>query len=61
MIEKEGLVVASKVRGYIKATANMKCSSAVIDNLSSKVREMCDKAIENAKSANRRTVLEKDF
>ncbi|WP_124032217.1 hypothetical protein [Olavius algarvensis spirochete endosymbiont] len=61
MAEKEALVVASKIKAYIRTTANMKCSSAVIDNLSDKVREMCDEAIENAKSAKRKTVQEKDF
>ena len=61
MAEKETLVVASKVKAYIKTTADMKCSAAVIDSLSDKVREMCDTAIENAKSAKRKTVQDKDF
>lgn len=61
MATKEVLVVASKVKAYIKTTADMKCSSDVIGNLSDKVREMCDDAIENAKFAKRKTVLEKDF
>ena len=50
MAEKETLVVASKVKAYIKTTADMKCSAAVIDVLSDKIREMCDTAIENAKA-----------
>jgi len=61
MAERQALIVASKVRAYIRTTANMRCSSAVIYKLSDKVREMCDKAIENAKFANRKTVREKDF
>ena len=40
MAEKETLVVASKVKAYIKTTADMKCSAAVIDVLSDKIREM---------------------
>ncbi|MCK5248351.1 MAG: hypothetical protein KAJ98_00210 [Spirochaetaceae bacterium] len=61
MAGKETLVVASKVKAYIKTTADMKCSAAVIDVLSDKIREMCDTAIENAKAAKRKTVQDKDF
>lgn len=61
MSESENLVVASKVKAYIKTTAEMKCSASVIDALSEKIREMCDRAIENAKSARRKTVQGKDF
>jgi histone H3/H4 len=61
MAEKENLVVASKVKAYIKTTADMKCSAAVIDVLSDKIREMCDTAVEKAKAAKRKTVQEKDF
>ncbi|OQX28748.1 MAG: hypothetical protein B0D92_07320 [Spirochaeta sp. LUC14_002_19_P3] len=61
MAENENLVIASKVKAYIKTTADMKCSAAVIDILSDKVREMCDKAIANAKAAKKKTVQDKDF
>ncbi len=61
MAENENLVVASKVKAYIKTTADMKCSATVIEALSNAVREMCDKAIDNAKSAKRKTVQDKDF
>lgn len=61
MAEKENLVVSSKVKAYIKTTSDMKCSSTVIDALSNTIREMCDKAIANAKAAKRKTVQDKDF
>lgn len=49
MAEKETLVVASKVKSYIKEAGNLKCSAKVIDALSDKIREICDEAIEKAK------------
>ena len=61
MSEKETLVVASKVKNYIKTASGFNCSAKVIDVLSDKVREICDAAIENAKSSKRKTVQEKDI
>lgn len=61
MAENENLVIASKVKAYIKTTADMKCSAAVIDILSDKVREMCDMAVANAKAAKKKTVQDRDF
>ncbi|MCL2519688.1 MAG: hypothetical protein FWE37_01610 [Spirochaetaceae bacterium] len=57
---KEVLVITSKVKNYIKTVGDMKCSAKVIDALSDKVRELCDDAINNAKSDKRKTVQEKD-
>jgi histone H3/H4 len=39
----------------------MNTSAAVIDKLSDLVRELCNKAIENAKSDGRKTVMDRDF
>ena len=61
MAEKETLVVASKVKNYIKTVGGLNCSAKEIDVLSDKVREVCDAAIENAKNSKRKTVLEKDI
>ncbi len=61
MAEKETLVIASKVKAYIKEASDLKCSAAVIDVLSEKVRTLCDEAIKSAKADNRKTLLEKDF
>ncbi len=61
MAENEALVIASKVKAYIKKSGDLKCSAAVIDVLSDKVRAMCDSAIQKAKADKRKTVQEKDF
>ncbi|MBN23309.1 MAG: hypothetical protein CL678_18635 [Bdellovibrionaceae bacterium] len=57
----EVLVVASKLKNYIKSESGMNTSSAVMAKLSDKVRELCDQAIANANSSNRKTVMDRDF
>ena len=57
----EVLVVASKLKAYIRAQSGMNTSSAVMDAVSRKVRKMCDQAIESAKSEGRKTVMDRDF
>jgi hypothetical protein len=59
--EKEVLVVASKLKSYIRAKSEMNTSAAVTDVLSDKIRELCDQAIENAKRDGRKTVMDRDF
>lgn len=59
--EKEILVVASKLKSYIRAKSDMNTSAAVTDVLSDKIRELCDQAIENAKRDGRKTVMDRDF
>jgi len=58
---KEVLVVASKVKNYIKEAGDMKTSGAVLDVLSDRLRALCDGAIESARSDGRKTVLDRDF
>ena len=58
---REALVVASKLKSYIRTKSGMNTSSAVIDALSSKIRNLCDQAIENAKRDGRKTVMDRDF
>ena len=57
----EVLVIASKVKSYIKNTGGLNSSAAIFEILSQKVKEICDAAIENAKNDKRKTVKEKDF
>jgi histone H3/H4 len=57
----EVLVVASKVKTYIKATGDMKTSASVLQLLSERIRTLCDQAVENARSDGRKTVLDRDF
>jgi len=61
--KKEALVVASKLKNYIREKSGMNTSASVIDvlSLSDKLREMCDRAIENARSDGRKTVKDRDF
>ena len=61
MADNEVLVVASKVKTYIKDQGDMKTSASVLSALSDKIRGMCDGAIESARSDGRKTVLDRDF
>jgi hypothetical protein len=57
----EVLVVASKLKNYIREKAGMNTSAAVMEALSNKLRQLCDLAIENAKREGRKTVMDRDF
>ncbi len=57
----EVVVVASKLKNYIRAKSGMNTSAAVMDAISNKVRQLCDQAIENAKREGRKTVMDRDF
>jgi hypothetical protein len=60
-IPREILIVASKLKGYIRARAGFNTSDACMEVLSDHVRAICDRAIENARRDERKTVLERDF
>lgn len=55
------LVVASKVKNFIKNKGGMNVSSSVMAALSQIVETECEKAIENAKNSRRKTVMDRDF
>jgi histone H3/H4 len=59
--KKEVLVVASKIKTYIKDAGDMKTSGSVLETLSDRLRALCDDAIESARSEGRKTVLDRDF
>jgi len=60
--EKEILIVASKLKNYIKdRSGGMNTSASVMEALSDKVRALCDEAIQNANQAGRKTVMDRDF
>ncbi len=59
--EKEILVVASKVKNYIRSKADMNTSANVMAVLSDRIRELCDQAIENARNDRRKTIKDRDF
>jgi histone H3/H4 len=58
---KEVLVVASKLKRYIKSEGGMNTSGNVMECLSERIRGLCHQAIENAKSEGRKTVMDRDF
>jgi histone H3/H4 len=57
----EVLVVASKIKSYIKAQGDMKTSANVLNALSDRLRTLCDQAIQSARSDGRKTVLDRDI
>ena len=56
----EILVIASKVKSYIKNKGGLNTSAAAIEALSDKLRAVCDTAIENAKQDKRKTLKDRD-
>ena len=60
-VPRDVLVVASKLKAYIRARSGMKTSDAVMARLSDLVRELCDDAIATAGSDDRKTVMDRDF
>ena len=59
--DKEILVVASKIKKYVRSVAGMSTSSNILPKLSDAIRSLCDQAIENAKTDGRKTVMDRDF
>lgn len=57
----EVLVVVSKLKGYIRSASGMNTSGNVAPILSDMIRQLCDQAIEKAKKAGRKTVMDRDF
>ena len=57
----EILVVASKLKAYIKVKGEMNTSGDVMPKLSEMLRSICDDAIQAARQANRKTVMARDF
>ena len=57
----EILVVASKLKNYIRSKSDMNTSASVMEVVSDRIREMCDQAIENARNDKRKTVKDRDF
>jgi hypothetical protein len=57
---EEVLIVASRLKEYIRAKSGMNTSERVLEPLSEIVRRVCDEAIGNAAREGRRTVLDRD-
>ncbi len=55
------LVVVSKVKKYIKNRSGMNTSASAMEALTQRIHQLCDQAIENAKKAERKTVMGRDI
>lgn len=60
VVDRDMLVVVSKMKKYIKDRSGMSCADAVGDVLSEHLRAICDEAIRAAGRSERKTVLERD-
>jgi hypothetical protein len=60
VVDRDILIVVSKMKKYIKDRSGMNCSDAVADMLSDHVRLLCDEAIRAAARDERKTVLDRD-
>lgn len=58
---KEVLIVASRLKDYIRAKSGYNTSERVLAPLSDLVRRACDEAIRNAAREGRMTVLDRDI
>ncbi len=59
--EGEILIVASKLKQYIKDKYDMNTSANVMEILSHKVRRLTERAVEKARSEGRKTVMDRDY
>jgi histone H3/H4 len=57
----EVLVVASKLKNYVKVKYDFNTSANVMDRLSDLMRGLVDDAIENARAEGRKTLMDRDF
>jgi hypothetical protein len=55
------LIVASKLKSYVRARSGMNTSNGVLDVLSDSVRALCDEAIRSARRDGRKTIMDRDF
>lgn len=60
-LPRDILIVASKLKKYIKARSGMNTSDGVMSVLSDYVRKICNEAIRNAAREGRKTVMDRDF
>jgi hypothetical protein len=60
IVDREILVVVSKIKKYIKDRSGMNCSDAVAEVLSEHIRALCDDSIRAAGRDERKTVLDRD-
>jgi histone H3/H4 len=60
-METEILIVASKLKQYVKDKHDLSTSANVMDALSREVRRLTDRAAEKAMAEGRKTLMDRDF
>ncbi len=60
-VPREILIVASRLKDYIRAKSGFNTSDGILAPLSDAVRRICDEAIANAARLERKTVLDRDI
>jgi hypothetical protein len=60
-VPHEVLIVASKLKQYVRARSGMNTSDSVMEVLSRRVRALCDDAIQRAREDGRKTIMDRDF
>lgn len=60
-VDDEILIVASKLKAYIKDKYDMNTAANVMEALSRDVRRLTDRAVEKARSEGRKTVMDRDY
>ncbi len=60
IVDRDMMIVISKLKKYIKDRSGMNCSDAVAEVLSDHVRVICDDSIRAAARDERKTVLDRD-
>ena len=59
--DRDVLIVASKLKKYVKDRHDLNTSANVMDKLSDLVRDLVDHAIEKARKEGRKTLMDRDF
>jgi hypothetical protein len=60
-VPREVLIIASRLKDYVRAVSGMNTSERVLEPLSEIVREVAERAIQNARADERKTVLDRDI
>jgi len=59
--DRDILIVASKLKKYVKDRHDLNTSASVMDKLSDLVRDLVDDAVIRARQEGRKTVMDRDF
>lgn len=60
-VSDEILVVVSRFKSYVRERFDMKTSDTVMEALSDHLRGICHRAVDNAKTDGRKTIMDRDF